>query len=387
MDNSGEASSSVTGIAGLQLGGEGIGPARPGRPAGESPGGRLFAEAERHADGHEQLSQIQRARILAAMTEVVSCDGVGRATAARVVARSGVSRRTFYEQFVDREDCFLAAFDYAIERIAAVVVPAYREPPKWHERVRAGLVQLLWFLEREPNVARLVVVEALGAGPRALERRRQGIAQIVAVLDSEGREAKAGEGPSPLTGEGVVGGVLSLIHARLAPGATLTHRGGSDPAHPDGSSGLGEVGLPVGALNPLVSMIVSPYLGPAAARRELGRPTPVSLDGASGIDCARSGSGDPLRELDMRLTYRTVRVLLAIDELAEPGVHPSNRRVADAAGISDQGQVSKLLARLRQLGLIENVVEPRVKGEPNGWMLTERGHEVRAAVSVSAART
>lgn len=84
----------------------------------------------------------------------------------------------------------------------------------------------------------------------------------------------------------------------------------------------------------------------------------------------------------MRLTYRTVRVLLAIGELTEPGVHPSNRQVADAAGISDQGQVSKLLARLSQLGLIENAKEPRGKGEANGWTLTEHGRQVRASVSV-----
>jgi AcrR family transcriptional regulator len=376
MDNSGGALS-MSVLARKQLGGEGIGPVRSGGLAGESSGGWPFAEAERHADGHEQLSQIQRARILAAMTDVVSREGVGRATAARVVACSGVSRRTFYEQFVDREDCFLAAFDHAIERIAAVVVPAYREPLKWHERVRAGLAQLLWFLEGEPNVARLVVVEALGAGPRALEHRRQGIAQIVAVVDSEGREAKAGEGPPPLTGEGVVGGVLSLIHARLAPGATLTRRRGSstDPVHPDGSSGLGEVGLLVELLNPLVSMIVSPYLGPAAARRELGRPTPA-VHGPT-----RAVGNEPLGNLGMRLTYRTVRVLRAIGGLDGQGSHPSNRQVADAADIRDQGQVSKLLARLQQVGLIENAANPRVKGEPNAWALTDRGAELCEAVS------
>ncbi len=379
-----QRTSLVSALAGGQSGGDGIGHVRPGKPTGKGPGGQPFAEAERHADGHEQLSQIQRARIVAAMTDVASQHGVGYATVARVVTRSGVSRRTFYEQFLDREDCFLAAFDQAFDRIAAVVVPAYRQPPKWPERVRRGLAALLQFLDREPALARLVVVQAFGAGPKVLEQRRLSLARVVALVDREARAVKAGEGPPALIGEGVVGGVLSLIHARLVFPVLATQLGASSsaPGPPDASSGSGEAGSLVELLNPLVSMIVSPYLGPAAARRELERPAPVSLDGASGIDCARSGSRDPLRELDMRLTYRTVRVLLAIDELAEPGVHPSNRRVADAAGISDQGQVSKLLARLRQLGLIENVVEPRAKGEPNGWMLTERGHEVRAAVSV-----
>ena len=131
------------------------------------------------------------------MFDVASEHGVGYATVARVVARSGVSRRTFYEQFVDREDCFLAAFDLAMERIAAVVLPAYRQSSKWRERVRAGMTALLRFLDLEPGVARLVIVEALGAGPKALERRRRGIAQIITVIDQQGREGRAGEARHP----------------------------------------------------------------------------------------------------------------------------------------------------------------------------------------------
>ena len=96
-------------------------------------------------------------------------------------------------------------------------------------------------------------------------------------------------------------------------------------------------------------------------------------------DGRRAGT-DPLRELDMRLTYRTIRVLLAVGELSEQGSHPSNREVADGADIRDQGQISKLLARLDQLGLVRNAADPRVKGEPNAWALTERGEEVRSAL-------
>jgi hypothetical protein len=84
----------------------------------------------------------------------------------------------------------------------------------------------------------------------------------------------------------------------------------------------------------------------------------------------------------MRLTYRTIRVLLAIGALGGRGSHPSNRQVADAAGIRDQGQISKLLARLQHLGLIDNAGESRAKGEPNKWTLTERGSKVREAISI-----
>jgi DNA-binding MarR family transcriptional regulator len=80
----------------------------------------------------------------------------------------------------------------------------------------------------------------------------------------------------------------------------------------------------------------------------------------------------------MRITYRTVRVLIAIG--SEPGA--SNREIATAAGIADQGQVSKLLTRLDSLGLIRNEGMGHVKGAPNAWALTPKGEEVERAIRV-----
>ena len=84
----------------------------------------------------------------------------------------------------------------------------------------------------------------------------------------------------------------------------------------------------------------------------------------------------------MRLTYRTVRVLMAI------AGHPdaSNRTVAEASGISDQGQISKLLARLDSLGLAKNTGQGHPKGAPNAWQLTPRGQEVEQAIRLQTAR-
>jgi AcrR family transcriptional regulator len=305
--------------------------------------------------GREQVSQIQRARMIAAMVDVVVEHGAANTTVAHVVARSGVSRRTFYELFEDREDCFLAACEDALERIAAVVVGAYEQPAKWKERIRAALTALLEILECERGRGRLVIVQTLGAGPRALERRRCVLAQVIAVVDLGRADSKQGDGPPSLTAEGIVGGVLSLIHSRL----------------------LEDSGAPlVELLNPLMSMIVLPYLGPAASRRELERPALEARNATRRVDV------DPLRDLEMRLTYRTMRVLLAV------GAHPgaSNRQLADSSGIRDQGQISKLLARLQQLGLIDNASDARAKGEPNAWTLTARGADVRQAISAQAAQ-
>jgi DNA-binding MarR family transcriptional regulator len=122
-------------------------------------------------------------------------------------------------------------------------------------------------------------------------------------------------------------------------------------------------------LGPLMGMIVLPYQGQATAAREAARPVPLRRR-------TTPPQRDPLRELDMRLTYRTVRVLLAI--AAHPGA--SNRQVADASGVSDQGQISKLLARLEHLDLIDNSGLGAARGEPNVWSLTPRGKEVEDTV-------
>lgn len=314
-----------------------------------------------------QVADIQRARMLSALVEVVAERGVGNVSVAHVVARSGVSRRTFYEIFADREDCFLAAFDAAIERIAAVVVPCYQREVKWRERMRAGLSALLEFLDCEPDTGRLVIVETLGAGPRALERRERVLAPIIAAVDAGRREATKGEGPPPLTAEGVVGAVLSVIHARLV--ACRPPDLGGLPAGPRTSEQ--QPGRLVELANQMMGMIVLPYLGAAAARRELERPAPKPHA------ARRSAPTDPLRELEMRLTYRTVRVLTAL--ASNPG--SSNRTVGDAAGMTDQGQTSKLLARLHGLGLVENTGGEHARGGPNAWTLTTKGWEVHAAIS------
>jgi hypothetical protein len=75
-----------------------------------------------------------------------------------------------------------------------------------------------------------------------------------------------------------------------------------------------------------------------------------------------------------------VRVLLAVAELGGRESDPSSREVADASGVSDQGQMSKLLWRLEHLGLIANDPPRPARGEPNAWALTAKGHEVEQAI-------
>jgi Mn-dependent DtxR family transcriptional regulator len=91
-------------------------------------------------------------------------------------------------------------------------------------------------------------------------------------------------------------------------------------------------------------------------------------------------AADPLESVPMRLTYRTSRVLEGVAELAGRGSEPSNREVADFAGIHDPGQVSKLLRRLERLGLLSNSGLGHAKGEPNAWRLTPKGELVARSI-------
>jgi AcrR family transcriptional regulator/DNA-binding MarR family transcriptional regulator len=312
--------------------------------------------------GGVYVTELQRARLLDAAFAVVAEDGYRRMTARRVSGRAGVSNRTFYDLFTDREDCFLAAFDHAVEELAAVVLPASEGEKEWAARIRAGLGALLGFLDGEPALRRLVFVEALGAGPRVLVRRVQVLGVLQGAVDRGRTGVKVGRELPALTAEGVVGAAFSVIHTRL-----LSSRSGSL----------------VGLLNELMAMIVLPYRGPVAAARELARPIskagprlrPADKPRFSGPAGRTSGSRAGRARIPFRLTVRTHRVLSAVAELSGRGSDPNNREVADAAGITDQGQISKLLARLEGHGLLENT-GGSVQGVPRAWRLTPRGEEV-----------
>jgi AcrR family transcriptional regulator len=303
--------------------------------------------------------------MIAALAHLAREHGMAGVTVAHVVARSGVSRRTFYELFEDRNDCLAVAFEQGVARAAARVVPAYEGARGWRERMRAGLEALLGFLEEEPDLGALCTVVALGASPVVLERRGEVVATLVDAVDGGRREARGSARPTRLTAEGVVGAVLAVLHARL---------------------GAGE---PVGGLEgSLMGMVVLPYLGLAAAAREsAAAPAPAAAGAARARASAQPAEGDPLRDLQMRLTYRTAQTLLAIATLGESGSGPSNRQVADAAGVNDPGQISKLLARLEHLGLIENGSAGAGHGEPNVWSLTDKGQQIERAIRLQAPAT
>jgi AcrR family transcriptional regulator len=290
--------------------------------------------------------------MLAAAVEAVEDVGYARMTVAQVISRARVSRKTFYDVFTDREDCFLAAFEQALGQARLIAKEAYVEESSWRDGVRAALARLLMFMDEEPGLAKLCIVEALGAGERVLDRRAAVLDELAEVIDRGRAATNATREPPDVTAEGVVGAIFAVLHTRVLE---------------QGDQPLTDL------LGSLMSMIVLPYLGARAAGRELTRP-PLEFPN-DGHPRALTRPKDPLEGLNMRLTYRTVRVLMVIAE--HPGA--SNREIAEGSGIIDQGQISKLLNRLARLKLVENLGEGQEKGAANAWHLTARGAQVERA--------
>jgi AcrR family transcriptional regulator len=153
----------------------------------------------RYAAPREVVRESQRERLLSAMAEVVGEKGYGPAAVADVIARAGVSRKTFYEHFDNKEECFLAAYDAGVELMLDAIDAAIRgaAPDGPLAIARAGTARYLETLAANPAFARTFLIEVLGAGPRALERRAGVHARFADQLATIHRAAGGGGDPPP----------------------------------------------------------------------------------------------------------------------------------------------------------------------------------------------
>ena len=293
-----------------------------------------------------------------------------------------MSRRTFYELFSDREDCFLAAFEHALELLAERVLPAYESEREWEDSVRAALAALLEYLDGEPALRRLVFVEALTAGPRVLARRTQILDELTSVIDRGRADGKAPAGVPALVAQGIAGATFGVIYGHLSE------------RNPEPLIGL---------LGSLMATIVLPYRGSAAAAQELARHTPPGAREASRSRTHRAWRTDrrstgstigqhaseggrrpivrdrpaqPIAPLDFRLTVRTQMALTMVAKSSARGANPSNLDIARRIGISTKGAASRIMSRLEEQGLVENTRGRDAKGVAKAWRLTPYGQAV-----------
>lgn len=206
----------------------------------------------RHGLTREQVAAQQRARILAAMVDVCAERGYAETRVVDVINVAGVSRKTFYELFDDKQACFLAAFEVALAMLFDVTTSGFEAPgdASWATRVRYGLAAFLRIIAERPAAARFCIVEIQAAGPKALARRDAAIRQFTHFIEA-GRSEASSELPG-LTSLALVGGVYEFLYSEILHGATAQ--------------------LPT-RLPDLMYWVTQPFLGPegAAEQRRLAR--------------------------------------------------------------------------------------------------------------------
>ena len=174
----------------------------------------------RHGLPREFVTHNQRERLIAGIAEAIAENGYAGTTIAHITRHAAVSRRTFYEHFASKDECFVAAYDTVMAELRERVGQAFEEEDDWPHAVRAGIAAMLRFLAAEPNLARLCMVEALVAGPVVVERYDSAIQSFVPYFQTgrEGRSPEVLARLSPTTEEALVGGMMSLISRRIIAG-------------------------------------------------------------------------------------------------------------------------------------------------------------------------
>jgi AcrR family transcriptional regulator len=186
--------------------------------------------------------------ILEGMLEVVGTNGYEAASVRMVLDHTSLYRQAFYDEFADKDACYLEAFDFGVAQLEAVVSAAAASEESWQGQLRAGLGALLGVLEADPGLGRAMLVEVHAAGSEALERRSQAMKRVTDFIDSARHVSQDSEAPPPIAAEGIVAGMHAVVHAKLAAGED------------DGFRRL---------LPDFMYFAVLPYFGPDAADAEM----------------------------------------------------------------------------------------------------------------------
>ncbi len=221
-------------------------PVKPSDESPEYPPELARLPPGRHGLPREFVARNQRERLIAGLAEAVAENGYAGTTIAHITRHAAVSRRTFYEHFASKDECFIAAYDVVMEELNRRVGEAFEREQEWPRAIRAGIAAMLGFLTAEPHLARLSMVEALVAGPVVVDRYDAAIQSLVPYFAAgrEGLSKEALAGLSPTTEEALVGGMVSLISRRVFADRTAE----LDSLLPD-----------------LVEFTLTPYLGSAEA--------------------------------------------------------------------------------------------------------------------------
>jgi AcrR family transcriptional regulator len=221
-------------------------------PQAPKQGERWRPPRGRHGLPPEVVARSQRDRLLEATMRIVADKGYAATTVTDLTKEAGISRTTFYELFADKEACFLAAYDSAVDALVRRISNAYEAEERWPDRARAGLKTLLEALAADPAQARLALVDVASAGPAAQRRFRAAVQRLTPFFD-EGRDFAPGGRALPANASRMAAGaVVGLISDELVAGRADE--------------------LPSLLSDVLFATLVA-YLGPDAAAREVAEET------------------------------------------------------------------------------------------------------------------
>lgn len=314
-------------------------------------------QASDAVEWRERAFELRRAQLVDAMAALAAEHGYANVSVPCLCARTGVSRGRFYELFDSREACLLAVLDEGHRQLSAVISQAFELTDDWLEGGRLALAGLLCFFDAEPHLTRACVVESLAAGPRSLERREQHAAAVTGLIVEYWGERVPPE-PHPHANTGVMASLLGVIQNHLVANRRepLTN-----------------------LLGPLMGLLIAPYLDAGAVAAEVER-CGVLADEL--IESQAQASREPtVTDVpQMLLNPRAHRVRACLRCLAEnPGA--SNREIARAIGVLSHAQISRLLGRMADAGLLLKR-EGRL-GHPNAWELTPAGGRLARALQSS----
>jgi AcrR family transcriptional regulator len=171
------------------------------------------------------VGSAKRQRILDGVLEAVGSVGYDATSVRTVLDQTGLYRQAFYDNFPDKDSCYLEALDAGIARLEALAVAAAASEDTWQGKLRAGLGAILDALDSNPDVGRALIVEVHAAGEEALEKRAEAMKRATDFIDSAREAVDETESPPPIAAEGIVAGIHAVVHARLATGESEGFRG------------------------------------------------------------------------------------------------------------------------------------------------------------------
>ncbi|MGA8363231.1 MAG: hypothetical protein WB709_01785 [Solirubrobacteraceae bacterium] len=273
-----------------------------------------------------------------------------------MLEHDGIPRAVFYGLFKELDDCFLALLHDVMGRATARMVEAFERERSWPDGVVRGLAALLVFLDAEPVLARICLVETMAAGPAALEHRARELKALEPLVEAGQQHGSGSDYLPTLDAEETIAAVTGILHAQLVAGKAPPF---------------------VNLLGSLATFVLAQHLDPQSVARGA-----VKAEQSARKLAQESHVQPPKNRTEVQLpkalfhpsAFRARSCVLSLVDRPEA----SNKAIAASIDLPHHGQMSKLLLRLEREGLLAK--RAGGSGRPNAWWLTSYGEQAALAL-------